>query len=37
MLDVEVEKEMVEGVLLKGKKKDKEQEKKGAKEKEPVA
>ena len=37
VLDVEVKEEMVEGVLLKRKKKDKEQEKKGAKEKEPVA
>ena len=34
MVDVEGEEEVVEGVLLKRKKKDRKQEKKGAKEKE---
>ena len=37
MVDVEAEEEIAEGVLLKRKKTDKEQEKKGAKEKEPKA
>ena len=37
VVDVEVEKEMAEGVPLKRKKKDREQVKKGAKENEPKA